>query len=280
VLTGLLACAGPAEVPGPLRKEMAYAVTARLELLQFNTGQPQRVLRRQQISGLGSGETLLGIDYRIARGVLFALGSSGRLYTLDPATGKLSAVGVAPAAVALPVGRVGFDFNPVADRIRVVGEQGENLRIHPDTGAPVDGDPARDGVQPDPALQYAAGDVHGGQVPAIVAAAYTYNKQNDRITTNYAIDRRTGSLVVQGSIEGVTPVVSPNTGQMRTVGLLGTGALEDASFDIADVSGAALAALRLDGRTRLYLVDLTSGRAQAIGTIGDGGPLLGFAIEP
>lgn len=282
-LAGLLAaCAAPPESPGAPHKETIHAVTATLELVAFHAGQPQKLLSRQKLSGLPPGETLVGIDYRVARGVLYALSERGRLYTLDTATAVLQPVGPAPAALALAGPLFGFDFNPAADRIRVVGSAGQNLRLHPDTGAVVDGDAARDGLQPDPALAYAAGDAHAGAAPALAGAAYTYNKQDEKITTNYAIDIRLGTLVMQGSREGATPVVSPNTGQLRTVGPLGLGPLSDAAFDIADVSGAAFAALRTAGAgsTRLYLVDLGSGRAQLVGTVGNGEALLGMAVEP
>ena len=118
--------------------------------------------------------------------------------------------------------------------------------------------------------------------PQLVAAAYTYNKQDDKLTTNYAMDRVAGTLVTQGSKEGVQPVVSPNTGTLFTVGALGTGPIQDASMDIADVTGAAYAALRSSAQapTRLYTIDLSSGRASLIGTLGDGTPVLGLAIEP
>jgi len=78
----------------------------------------------------------------------------------------------------------------------------------------------------------------------------------------------------------VQPVVSPNTGQLAVVGELGTGALEDAAFDIADTHNAALAALRRGGSTRLYGVDLDTGRATLLGTVGDGRALWGMAIAP
>ncbi len=86
--------------------------------------------------------------------------------------------------------------------------------------------------------------------------------------------------MLQGSREGVLPVVSPNTGALTAVGALGTGALDDAAFDIADLNNAALAALRSGGRTRLHAVDLASGRATLIGTVGDGRALWGMAIAP
>lgn len=284
LLAGLLlaACSSVSAPPAGLG-ELVVAVTQAHELVSFQAGQPQRILERKPVTGLAPGEQIVGIDYRVARGVLYALSQVGRLYTLDVATGALSPVGTAPLAVPLRGAVFGFDFNPAADRIRVVSNAGQNLRLHPDTGAVVDGDPAIAGVQPDPALRYAWSDAHAGRVPEIVAAAYTYNAQDDKLTTNYAIDRALGALVMQGSREGATPVVSPNTGQLRTVGPLGLGPLADASFDIADVGNTALLAARttaLDAPTRLYQVDLDTGSATLLGVVGDGGPLRGMAIAP
>ncbi len=280
----LAACAGSPPAPATVeaRKETIFAVTAGNDLVRFNAGQPQRILARQKVTGLVAGDALVGIDYRVAKGVLYALSAQGRLYTLDTATGALTQVGSAPAALPLAGPLFGFDFNPAADRIRVVGASGQNLRLHPDTGAVVDGNATQEGLQPDGALAYVAGDLHAGKAPAIIAAGYTYNKQDEKLTTNYAIDQRLGALVMQGSKEGGSPVVSPNTGQLRTVGLLGVGPVADASFDIADVSGAAFAALRLqaNGPTQLYLVDLDNGNARLIGAVGDGGALVGMAVEP
>lgn len=265
----LAACAGTPEPIGEPRPETVFAVTDGAELIRFNAGQPQRVLSRQPLQGLDPGDKLLGIDFRVARGVLFALSASGRLYTIDTASARMTRVGT--QAVALAPGRWEIDFNPAADRIRVVADHGANLRLHPDTGAL---------AATDPAVAYAAGDAAAGKTPQVAAAAYTYNKANDKLTTNYAIDIGRGTLVTQGSKEGAEPAVSPNTGQLFTVGPLGTGPVEAAAFDIADTDNAALAALHIGGRTRLHLVDLASGKATLIGTVGDGKALWGMAIEP
>jgi Domain of unknown function (DUF4394) len=273
VLAALLtlgACVSMEPPEGPPRKESVLAATATGELIRFNAGQPSRVLSRVAVSGLDSGDRLVGIDFRISRGVLFALSARGRLYTLDTASGKLSAVG---AGVALAAGddAVGFDFNPVADRIRVVTAAGRNLRLHPETGAL---------AAEDPALRYADGDVAAGTTARVGGAAYTYNKTDPKLTTNYAIDVARGALLRQGSAEGTQPVVSPNTGLLATVGALGTGAVDDAAFDIADVNNAALAALRQGGVTRLHLIDLGTGKAALLGRVADGQPIAGMAIEP
>ncbi len=281
-LATLGACAAVPEPQGAPAKELVWAVTAEHELIKFNAGQPQQVLERRPVTGLAAADTLVGIDYRVARGVLYALSAGGRLYTLNTATGALTPVGSAPAAVALTGGAWGFDFNPAADRVRVVGAGGQNLRLHPDTGAVVDFDANTAGLQTDPALAYAAGDVHSGKAPQVTGAAYTYNKRDEKLTTNYAIDRALGVLVTQGTKEGVAPAVSPNTGRLFTVGTLGLGPLADVAFDIADLNNKALAAVRTaaDARTRLYEVDLSSGKARLVGTVANGVALRGLAIEP
>ncbi len=254
----------PPGTPGP---HTVVALTEQMQLIQFNAGTPRRIDKTVALSGLQAGETLVGIDYRVARGVLYGVTNQGRLVTLDTARGTVTAVGAAPA-VALQGSRFGVDFNPAADRLRVVSDTGQNLRLHPDTGALAANDPALTNAST------------GAPAANVTAAAYTYNKQNDKLTTNYAIDTGRGWLVTQGSVEGQQPVVSPNTGRIADVGPLGTGAVDDAAFDIADTDNTALVALRKDGRTRLYSVDLATGRAQLRGSVGDGKALRGIAIQP
>jgi len=277
-------CAGLRQEPqGALRKETVYAVTASNQLVKFNAGQPGRILSRQPLAGLQGGEVLLGIDYRVARGWLYGLGSSGRLYRINTGDGAVTMIGSAPVAVMPTGSEVGFDFNPTVDRIRVVSSsKGENMRLHPDTGAVVDSDPNAPGLQVDGPLAYAPGDVHAGQTPGIAAAGYTYNKQDEKITTNFAIDALHRTLVTQGSREGRTPAVSPNTGLLYTVGALGAGEIEKVSFDIADVSGAAFMAASRPGESQSawYEVNLDSGKAARIGTIGVSERVIGIAIEP
>lgn len=270
----------PAEPLGPPAAETIHAVTASNRLLTFNAGQPQKILSTKSLRGLRSGDRLVGIDYRVARGELFGLGASGQLYRIDVAAAAASPLG-SPAA--LPEGKeYGFDFNPTVDRIRVVGDSGHNLRLHPDTGAVVDADAAQPGVQLDGRLAYDGADRMAGHSPRIVAAGYTYNKDDEKLTTNFALDGAAGTLVHQGTKEGRSPAISPNTGRLYTVGLLGTGPFARASFDISDVSNTAYAGITAsEGRaTRWYRIDLASGAARFIGTVGGGEPIVGSAIAP
>lgn len=285
--TLLAACAttapvgtAPAETMGPPAKETIYAVTAASQLLvQFNAGQPQKTLSSKPLTGFNAGDKLVGIDYRVAKGQLFGLGASGQLYRIDTKTGALTVVGTPSALPKEGASEWGFDFNPTVDRIRVVNDAGHNLRLHPDTGAVVDGNPNEAGVQHDGRLAYDAADVNAGKTPAVVAAGYTYNKDNDKITTNYALDGRAGALVHQGSKEGVQPPVSPNTGKLYTVGSLGIGSFDRATLDISDVSNAAYAAVTAGGKSSWYRIDLATGKATRIGSV-DAGALVGAAIEP
>jgi hypothetical protein len=263
---GLLAACATPETVGPPAKEEVVAVTVTHHLLRFNAGQPQQVRERRPLTGLRAGDRLLGIDYRVARGQLYGLGASGQLYRIDVAQARAEPVG---GGVALPPGsrEWGFDFNPTVDRIRVVGDAGVNLRLHPDTGALV----ANDGAL----------TLEGGGASNVIAAGYTYNTRDEKLTTNFAIDAQ-GRLLTQGTREGVAPAVSPNTGRLFVVGEMGTGPVAHAVFDISDVRNAAYAGLRGTGerRTRWYALDLGTGKARFIGTVGGGEPLAGAAIEP
>lgn len=276
----LLAACASTETVGPPAKEMIYAVTASNRLIQFNAGQPQKILSSKALSGLGAEERLLGIDYRVAKGQLFALGDSGQLYRINTADGSASRIGTPAALPREGAAEWGFDFNPTVDRIRVVNDAGFNLRLHPDTGAVVDGNADQAGLQFDGRLAYDAADANAGKAAAVVAAGYTYNKDNEKITTNYALDGKLGTLVHQGTKEGAQPMVSPNTGRLYTVGSLGIGNFARATLDISDVSNAAYAAVSQGSVSRWYRIDLANGKATLLGTIAAGETVAGAAIEP
>lgn len=272
----------PAVAQTTLDKIRLYAVSESHQLIAVSAADPQKITRSVTLYGLAPNERILGIDYRVAYGVMFALGSSGRVFTVDVNSGALKPVGDAPFALALEGTRFGFDFNPAADRIRIVSDRGQNLRAHPETGALVDFKADAQGLQPDGALAFRSDDANAGRTPRVIAAAYTYNNDNEKLTTNFAIDGELGALLRQGSVEGVEPVVSPNSGQLTTVGMLGVAAISDAHFDIADVTNTALVALstREAPTPTLYRIDLATGQASMIGAIGTGEPLRGIAIEP
>lgn len=275
----LAACASTDEAIGPPAKEMMVAVTADNKLIRFNGGQPQRIQSSLTLKGLQPGEQVLGIDFRVARNQLYLLASSGQLYRVKLADASLEPIG-APVGLPASGGQWGFDFNPTVDRIRVVHESGANLRRHPDNGSQVDGNPGLDGLQGDGTLMFDASDANANKPVRIGGAGYTYNKQDEKITTNYAIDLAQGLLVTQGTKEGVAPAVSPNSGRLFTVGPLGIRP-QRVQFDISDVNNAAYIAVDEAGGDAVYRVDLASGKASRVARIGAGGvQLRGMAIEP
>lgn len=210
------------------------------------------------VVGLQAGETLIGIDVRPATGVLYGIGSTSRVYTLNPLTGAAVQIGSA-GAFALSGTAFGTDFNPVPDRIRQVSNTEQNLRLNPNDGSLAGTDTA---LNP-------AGNV--------VAAAYSNNFANATQTTLYAIDSAAGTLVLIGGVNG-SP--SPNLGGITTVGSLGLGTnLNEAiGFDISGGSGIGFASITTGGISRLYTVNLATGAATIQGQIGTGTtPFLGLA---
>jgi hypothetical protein len=247
--------------PAAMPPQLAFGLTTGNALIRFNTTTPAVVLGRATLSGLQPGETLLGVDFRPANNALYGVGSSGRLYTVDPTSGAARMVGAGPLDPAPRGSAFGVDVNPVPDRLRVVGTDGQNLRINMDTLE----------VIVDGALAYAAGDRNAGARPGVVAAGYTNNMAGAQSTMLYVIDSGLDVLALQNP---------PNDGVLNTVGPLGLNTADLTGFDIAPGTGTAYAALTPAGASAsgLYRVDLSSGAARAIGPIGGGQPLRGLAL--
>ena len=80
--------------------------------------------------------------------------------------------------------------------------------------------------------------------------------------------------------EGATPAVSPNTGSLFTVGSL-RQPFQTAAFDIQAVSDVAFAALNAgSGPSRWVTIDLQTGAATSLGTVGGGEVVRAIALEP
>lgn len=246
----------------PLPNVSVFGLTTGNQLVVFNSARPNTILRSVTVSGLGGGETLTGIDFRPATGQLYALGSTSRLYTVNTVTGAATAIGAA-GAFTLSGTDFGFDFNPTVDRIRVVSDADQDLRLNPNNGAL---------AATDPNLAYAAGDPNAGQNPNITGAAYINNFAGATTTTLYDIDSSLNILTTQNP---------PNNGTLNTVGPLGLDTTANVGFDIATGSGTALASFQLNGDSvsKLYNVNLTTGAATFIGPIG-GNLLRDIAIVP
>lgn len=203
-----------------------------------------------QINGLNEGASLVGIDFRPNTGELFGVSSDSRVYTIDVTTGYVTQVGTAPLAAALNGTSFGFDFNPTVDRIRLVSDAAQNLRLNPNNGVVVDADPATPGLQVD-------GDLNGGTT-SIVASAYTNNFSGTTTTVLYSIDAYTDQLFIQNP---------PNAGTQVLVGDLGVDFGSDVGFDIVTQNGIDTA-FATSGAS-LYTIDLATGAAHLLGEVGD-----------
>lgn len=249
-------------------------------LLSFDSATPATLTGTVAVTGLQPGEMLRGIDFRPANGLLYGVGSTSRLYTIDSTTGAATQVG-GPFTPALMGVFLGVDFNPVADRLRVVTNLDQNLRLNPDTGMVVDGDPVTAGIQADAPLAFSASDVNAGEDPFVAAVAYTNNFAGATTTTLFGIDFAQDFLARQGDPDGAP--ISPNTGQLFTVGTLNASTENlQIGFDIA-VNGEALAALPIGATSSngLHRIDIATGAATLIGPIGDGGTnTSGLTIVP
>lgn len=198
--------------------------------------------RRRWITGLQGGETILGIDFRPANGTLYGLGSTSRLYTINPTTGAATQVGSA-GAFTLSGTSFGFDFNPTVDRIRVVSDANQNLRLNPDSGALAGTDTT----------------LNPGN-PNVIGSAYTNNFAGATTTTLFAIDSAVDSLFIQNP---------PNNGALVLVGPLGVNVQGVGGFDISGLSGIAYAGLTVGtAGSQLFAINLATGAATLVGNIG------------
>jgi hypothetical protein len=277
VALGLALCiassAAHAQAPGPrcgsngtFDNLEIVALTSDQRLLCFReSGQQGRAQAREigAIRGLMGGERLVGIDFRPANGMLYGLGNAGGVYIIDPQDGTAMRQSTVQTDMMQPVALMGssfgVDFNPVPDRLRVVSDQGQSLRINVDTGvAIVDG-----ALNP------------GGM--GVTAVAYTNNDADmTTATVLYDIDTMADQLSIQAP---------PNAGTLNLVGALGTDVGAATGFDIFSqvVNGRtnavrAVAVMQAGDATRVFAMNLTTGRAMPGGTFDDGVSIAGIAI--
>jgi hypothetical protein len=261
----LLAICGVALSVSPANAELIYATVAGNILLSFDSATP---LTQSQvvITGLQAGESVLGIDLRPATGQLYALGSTSRLYTINPATGAATQVGSA-GALTESGNACGFVFNPTVDRIRIVSNTGQNIRLNPNDGTL---------TGTDTTLSYGPSDPNFKTTPSDVGAAYVNNTAAAPSTTLFGIDSNLDVLVRQGSVDG-TPI-SPNTGQLFTVGPLGVDIGNFVGFDVSGVTGIAYATLCPTQACSFYTINLSTGAATLVGGLTTITPITGMTV--
>lgn len=238
-------------------------------IVTFDSATPSAIFSDVAISGLGSGFSLIGLDYRPADGALIGVArnsSTGeaQVYTINSITGASTSIG---STFALGGTAFGVDFNPVANALRIVSDTEANLRI---------GVGGSGMVNVDTSLTRTPGQADASL--AVGGAAYTNNFAGGvgGQTTLFVIDAATGTLFSQGSVN-FPPGTSPNTGSLFSVGSLGLGSNLAGSIGF-DISGGSLAFISV-GNT-LYSLNVNSGAATLIGTAGTSAGLIDIAVNP
>lgn len=247
---------------GSAQAELVYGVTLQQTLVSWDSAAPSTLLSGVAISGLQANEVIHGIDMRPNTGEMFALGSMNRLYKINRMTGVATQVGPA-FSTPLNGSSFGFDFNPTVDRIRVVSDVDQNLRLNPDTG----------GLIVDTPLAYANGDPNFGKNANVVHAAYTNSFKGATSTTLYVLDTGLDVLAIQNPA---------NSGQLMTVGSVGADLTDLGGFDISGMSGLAYAVVRdnLLARSTFWRIDLATGQGTMIGEIGGGAIITAMTVVP
>ena len=227
-----------------------YGLTAANTVVAFDSATPGTTIATRAITGLVAGDVLTGFDLRPATGALYTIAFSGNLYRLDltGTTYTAALIGDSRPAGDLVGTRFGVDFNPTVDRLRVVSDFDQNLRINPDTAAAiVDGTISAPGAE------------------ALVGAAYANNVAGATTTMLYTLDASGNQLLLSSNA---------NAGTYNEIGVVSGidfGALNNVGFDISGLTGQAF----FSEGNQLYSLNLTTAAATSLGTIA-GGPLIGL----
>lgn len=258
--------------------QMVYALTkTNSNFISFDSENPGIIRGLRTISGITTGQTVVGMDFRPENRQLYAMGYNYtnmeyQLYTMDTETGVATAVNTTAGTIDLgSFGNVGFDFNPVPDRIRVVSaSNGNNYRLNPTDGMI---------AATDTALTFAEGDVNVGTTPYIGSVAYTNSYKGATATLLHGLDDSTGTLV---------SIAPPNAGTVNTlmeeiimVNMADASYDMDIYYDSTSTSNMVfLAAHAATGMfDNFHSINLTSGAVTDLGSIGFGIPVRDIAIR-
>ncbi|MET9929171.1 DUF4394 domain-containing protein, partial [Streptomyces sp. NPDC006320] len=148
----------------------------------------------------------------------------------------------------------GVDFNPAANRLRVISDTGQNLRHN------IDDNTAPPGTTTDGTLTNPTTPPSTAQ--GVTGAAYTNNDLNTATaTTLFDIDPLTDRLSLQSPA---------NAGNLTPTGNLGMDTGPDAGFDIyfspKHGTNHGFATLNTAGAAHLYAIDVLTGTARDLGT--------------
>jgi hypothetical protein len=237
----------------------AFGITGDGTLMAtFTTDRPQVLDWVRLVTGLSGDSALIGIDFRVQNGLMYGVGNYGGIYTITTPppgqTGDVVVKKVSQLTVPLYGTNFDIDFNPAADRLRVISDNGQNLRHNLNDGTTIE-----DTTLTTPPLT--------GPARGVTAAAYTNNDLNpDTATTLVDINTTTDQVVIQSPA---------NSGLLAPTGALGLDAGPNAGLDIySDLTNGkttsvwAFATLvPAGGPATLYGVNLFTGATSAVGAL-------------
>ncbi|MBZ4690205.1 MAG: hypothetical protein JG765_1456 [Cereibacter sp.] len=250
--TAALLLAAPAVFAAP-----AVGLVGDKTLVMFDT-ETRIVSGSMEVTGVDS---LVGIDLRPSNNTLVGVTPDSTVVTIDTATGAATELSKMNTPLTIGDAPVVVDFNPMADRLRFMTGT-TNHRVNVDTGE----------VTVDGSLAYDAADMHAGEAPAIVTAAYTNSFGKPEATAMYDIDATIVALIRQ---------TAPNDGTLAAIGKLGIAdPAASYAFDIQSTADLTNTAWLVNGAT-LYSVDLETGAATEAGSIeGADGDIRDITILP
>ncbi len=175
------------------------STTVPSSIIQYNSSNTSVAITAPiAITGMQTGESMLAIDVRPKDSIMYGISNASRIYKFTKAnglfTGVVTLVGTGPTNPAISGTVAAFDFNPVADRLRVVTSTGQNLRINP-----VDATVTVDGA------------INGINDARVTGAGYTNNVNSATSTELFDLDIAAQKLYKQDA----------NAGTLTEVGLTG-----------------------------------------------------------
>ena len=231
----------------PAAAEEVIGLVGSTRIVTFDSASPGTITSDRAITGLATGVTLTGIDLRPADNQLYSVSTTGTVYRLTLSGGNYLATSLGTISPSPSGASFGLDFNPVPDRLRMVSDTNQNVRIN-QTATPAT-------VTVDGTIT-----LNGSTDVDLIGSAYTNNFNPGAGTTLFGIDAFTDSLVSASN---------PNAGTYTSVGLLGIllGSTDLLGFDISGTTGAGFFSLN----NNFFGVNLASGSATLIGALGTQG---------
>jgi hypothetical protein len=269
---GLAACGGNAPtLTVPVSPANAYLLTSNnriigvdlddLEFARSVAAVTKSSGSTTAVGALDADENILDIDYRNAEGVLYGLSRKGNneawIIRIEPRSGAMTRVvklspdstdSTAPYT-GLASGDFSIDFNPAVDRLRIIGQDGTNLRVDALTGEVITDTNMNPGT------------------PKVTGIAY-----RDDFTTPAGRTAPLFSIDLTAGTTGQVFATDANNGTLsgpKNLDLTNAPTSSLGGYDINPTNNVGVAAVTHNGITRVYTIDpsVTGNAAQLMGTL-------------